>query len=304
MKKMIRLLCGVLLFSALLIITKNEYGYLLAGDNYGMPELIEKQEIDNLFIGSSMFRQGLDIHVLEEALGESVYILSYNGNQPVFMAEELEYLLEHGVRIKNLYVDLYAYTAAANPWISDTKMFLDTDIQFKMKTWNLMKENNEVEFRHFYEMFVTANNEYLLTYPINRRLLSSQFYKGGSLLKPVGREAEYLDTLDLGTREGLNQIQMDAYRKIKALAENAGIRLRFLETPKYEKLYADSRRGGYPELLEELEAMVYEENIPYLSTEELSFDCTDGQNFQDLIHLSAKGREDYSRQLCKMIASK
>lgn len=158
----------MLLVSALLVITKNEYGYLLSGDNYGMPELIEKHEVDNLFIGSSMFRQGLDIHVLEEALGESVYILSYNGNQPVFMAEELEYLLEHGVKIKNLYIDLYAYTAAASPWISDTKMFLDTDIQFKRNTWNLMKEHNEMELKHFYEMFVTANNEYLLTYPVNR----------------------------------------------------------------------------------------------------------------------------------------
>lgn len=300
---MIRVLCGAILLSALLIIVKNEYGCLLSGDNYGMPEIIKEQKIDNLFIGSSMFRQGLDIHVLEKFLGESVYILSYNGNQPVFMAEELEYLLEHGVTIKNLYIDLYAYTAAARPWISDTKIFLDTDIRFKRNAWNLMKEHNEVKFQHFYEMFVTANNEQLLTYPINRRILSAQFYKGGSLLKPAGQEKEYLDTLDLGLREGLDEVQIEGYRKMKRLADSYGICLVFLETPKYEKLYKDSRKGGYPELLKALETMASEETIPYLAADALAFDCTDGQNFQDLIHLSAKGRESYSRQLCETIIS-
>lgn len=91
---------------------------------------------------------------------------------------------------------------------------------------------------------------------------------------------------------------------MKQLADSHGIRLFFLETPKYEKLYADSRGGGYPELLEELEAMVYEEKVPYLPADILLFDCTDGENFQDLIHLSAKGRESYSRQLCETITSK
>ena len=88
-----------------------------------MPALIKQEEVDHLFIGSSMFRQGLDIDALEENLDGSVYVLSYNGNQPVFMAKELEYLIDHGVKIKNLYIDFYAYTLTAVPWISDTKCF-------------------------------------------------------------------------------------------------------------------------------------------------------------------------------------
>lgn len=303
MRKMIRLLCGVLLFMAFFVITKNEYGYLLSGDNYGMEELIRKQEADNLFIGSSMFRQGLDIHILEKNLGESVYILSYNGNQPVFMAEELEYLLNHGVKVKNLYIDLYAYTAAASPWISDTKMFLDTDMHFKRNAWTLMKENNNVDFRQFYEMFVTANNDQLFAYPLNHKVVSSQFYKGGSLLQPAGREKAYLDGLDLGVRDGLNARQLEGYGKIKELAERNGIHLLFLETPKYEKLYEDRRTGGYPELLNQLETMAAKEHISCLEAGQLSFNCTDGKNFQDLIHLSAQGRERYSRQLCERINS-
>lgn len=301
MRKMIRLLCGVLLFMALFIITKNEYGYLLSGNNYGMPELIKEHEIDNLFIGSSMFRQGLDIGVLEKNLGESVYILSYNGNQPVFMAEELQYLLEHGVKIKNLYIDMYAYTASAGPWVSDTKMFLDTDLQFKFHVWKILSGEHTVGFRQMYEMFVTANNEQLLTYPINHSLIASQFYKGGSLLKPSGQTKAYLDRLDLGVRDGINKKQAEGYRRIKVLADRYNIRLLFLETPKYEKLYEDRRRGGYPELLNKLEDMASEEKVQCIPAEALSFDCTDGANFQDLIHLSAQGRKMYTRQLCGML---
>ena len=42
---------------------------------------VKKKSVDHLFIGSSMFRQGLSIDVLEEMLEGEVYILSYNGNQ-------------------------------------------------------------------------------------------------------------------------------------------------------------------------------------------------------------------------------
>ena len=149
MKKIITTVVSVILAVALVIVLKNQYGSIFAGNTYGMPAAIEKGKIDHLFIGSSMFRQGLDIDALEENLDGEVYILSYNGNQPVFMAKELEYLLEQGLEIENLYIDFYAYTLTAVPWISDTKMFLDTDLAFKMDAWKIMSENNEVGFKDF-----------------------------------------------------------------------------------------------------------------------------------------------------------
>lgn len=69
-----------LLFTGL----KNEYARFLPGGDYGMSPLVETGGAQHVFIGSSMFRQGLDIRILEEELGESVYVLSYNGNQPLF----------------------------------------------------------------------------------------------------------------------------------------------------------------------------------------------------------------------------
>lgn len=302
MKKILTTVAAVIVAVALVIVLKNQYGSIFAGNTYGMPAIIEQGEVEHLFIGSSMFRQGLDIDALEENLDGSVYVLSYNGNQPVFMAKELEYMLEHGLKIKNLYIDFYAYTLTAIPWISDTKMFLDTDLSFKMDAWKLMAENNDVGLKDFYEMFVTANNEQILMYPINNAIVSSQFRNGGSLLYMAGQTKGHLDTLDLGVRDGLFESQLAGYDKIVELAKKYDINLLFIETPKYEKLLSDTREGCYSELLGEMISWADSAGAKYLLAEEFDFDHAEGANFQDLIHLSGQGRKTYCEMLAKYIS--
>ena len=299
MKKLVTTIGAVLLAVTLLVVLKNQYGSVFAGNTYGMPAAIKMGEIEHLFIGSSMFRQGMDIDVLEENLDGNVFILSYNGNQPVFMAEELEYLLEQGVKIENLYIDFYAFTLTAVPWISDTKMFLDTDLAFKKEAWEIMSAHNEVSVNDFYEMFVTANNEQIFMFPVNNALVSSQFRNGGSLMAPAGQSEEHLDTLDLGVRDGLFASQLAGYEKIMELCKAHGIRLLFIETPKYEKLLNDTREGAYPELLEEMVSWAEGHHASYLLAEEFDFDHANGENFQDLIHLSGQGRKNYCKLLCR-----
>lgn len=294
----------------LLVVLKNEYARLLPVSTYGMQAAIERRETENLFIGSSMFRQGLSIDVLEEDLPGSSYILSYNGNQPALMAMELAYMLEEGLEVKNLYIDLYPYTAAADPWISDTKILLDTDLDFKIQAWRLMAENSGASFSDFFEFFVTANNEQLLTYPINNALVSSQFRNGGTLLQQEGSTREELYALGmLGSRDGLHEAQMEGYRKIAALAEEYGLNLYFLETPKYERMYADP---DYMELyqlcLEEVQRLKAEWNgsgsFEVICAEDLDFDSSDAGNFRDLIHLSSAGRTEYTQLLCGALKSR
>lgn len=310
MKRILLTIGGALLAAFLLVVLKNEYARLLPVSTYGMQAAIEREETENLFIGSSMFRQGLSIDVLEEELPGSSYILSYNGNQPALMAMELAYMLEEGLEVKNLYIDLYPYTAAADPWISDTKILLDTDLDFKIQAWRLMAENSGASFSDFFEFFVTANNEQLLTYPINNALVSSQFRNGGTLLQQEGSTREELYALGmLGSRNGLHEAQMEGYGKIAALAEEYGLNLYFLETPKYERMYADP---DYMELyqlcLEEVQRLKAEWNgsgsFEVLCAEDLDFDSSDAGNFQDLIHLSSAGRTEYTRLLCGALKSR
>ena len=303
MKKILTTVAAVLVAVALMIVLKNQYGSIFAGSTYGMPAAVKKGEIDHLFIGSSMFRQGLDIDALEENLDGEVYVLSYNGNQPVFMAKELEYLLEEGLKINNLYIDFYAYTLTAVPWISDTKMFLDTDLGFKMDAWKIMSENNEVGLKDFYEMFVTANNEQIIMYPINNAIVSSQFRNGGSLMAPAGQSKEHLDSLDLGVRDGLFESQLAGYNRIVELAEAYDINLLFIETPKYEKMLKDTREGCYSDLLNEMIAWAKQADAKYLLADTFAFDHADAANFQDLIHLSGQGRRTYCQMLSEYIGN-
>lgn len=303
MKRVLKTVIAAFVIALALILAKNEYARLLPASTYGMQAVIRKECVDNLFIGSSMFRQGLDIDVLEEKLPGSSYILAYNGNQPALMAMELQYMLEQGLEIRNLYIDLYPYTAAADPWISDTKILLDTDLKFKAKAWKLMKGSG-AGFGDFYEFFVTANNEQLLTYPINNRLVSSQFRNGGSLIRQPGKTREELYALGtLGSREGVNRAQAEGYGRIAALAEEYGLNLWFLETPKYERMYGDE---DYQKLYTEALSLVKElqrgwtgdGDFRILCAEELDFDTSEAGCYQDLIHLSAEGRETYTKLLC------
>ena len=51
------------------IFVKNQFSYCLMHDcNYGMEALIRDGSVDNLFVGSSTFRQGLDIDILEDLM--------------------------------------------------------------------------------------------------------------------------------------------------------------------------------------------------------------------------------------------
>ena len=309
MKRILLTIAGALLAALLLVLVKNEYARLLPVSTYGMQAAIAQGETENLFIGSSMFRQGLSIDVLEEGLPGSSYILSYNGNQPALMAMELEYMLEEGLEVKSLYIDLYPYTAAADPWLSDTKLLLDTDLDFKLRAWELMRRSSGASFSDFYEFFVTANNEQLLTYPVNNALVSSQFRNGGTLLEQAGRTREELYALGtLGSRDGLNEVQVEGYRRLAALAEEYDLNLYFLETPKYERMYADE---DYLELyglcLETVRGLEKEWNgkgsFRIICAEDLDFDSSDAGNFQDLIHLSAAGRTEYTRLLCGAVKS-
>ena len=306
MKHMGKTLLGILLAVLLLTGIKNEYARFLPVSSYGMQAAIGKKSVDHLFIGSSMFRQGLSIDVLEEELEGSVYILSYNGNQPAFMAMELEYMLKEGLEVGTLYVDLYPYTAAATPWISDTKILLDTDLGFKIDAWELMAANNDTKFLDFYELFVTANNEQLMTYPIHNRLVSAQFRNGGNILTPGGQTKEHLDSLGmLGGREGIQETQMEGYKKILELAEDHGIRVCFIETPKYERMYQDADYMGlYEECTKEVRKLTEADvkDTSLILAEELGFDFSEPACFQDLIHLSTEGRTLYTRLLCERLA--
>lgn len=279
---------------------KNFIGYRFLNTSNGMQAAISQKNIDSLFLGSSLFRQGIDIVTLEEGLEGNSFVMSYNGNQPVQMKEELEMLLRNHVGISNLYVDLYVYSSALRPAISDTRFIWDMDMEGKLSVFGDMVTYSEAGFSEFVDFFITSNNKYMICYPIFQMVSKNEFYKGGNMRETLGSTKEILDSLQTpGDREGIDETQKKALEDIIAICEREQIELCFIEIPKYQTL---AEADYYVRLHKELEAVV--ENAEYVSAEQVGFDNTNPEYYQDLFHLSAKGRREYTRLLIEKITGR
>ena len=306
MKRLFIAILLSLIAIAALIAAKNEYARLLPSAGTGMSALVQQGHIDHLFVGASTFRKGLDIEVLEQMPGQS-YILTYNGNQPIFMQMQLEYLLRNHVTIGHLYIDFYPYTVAQIPSLSDTRLLADTDTRFKLALSQQLSQvpNQSISDRltQLYELFVSSNNTILLWYPIYRKVNLSRNRNGGLLhmSKQTGSTKEYLDNLPhFGKRDGLQQQQMEAIRRIIELCNQNQIRLHFVEIPKYHALLQDP---DYIEYADTISSFIQENanDDIVIRADQIELDTTNPAHFNDLVHMSGVGAHAYSEALVQKI---
>ena len=322
MKRIVRTIVITVLTCLLFIILKNEYGRLLLSNaNFGMQVLIAESRDENyegvdLFVGSSMFRMGLDIHELYGTMGGNEFLLNYNGNQPFLEYREIQYLLDSGVEIKHLYMDMYAFSAANEPWLEDERILLQTNMAFKKNVWKEMYNTGNAGVKDFWEMFVTANNDSLLTWPIYYYLINDSSYRGGNLRENPGTTKEILGTLGMpiAANRTIQGDQREYLSKIIDICNDREIPLTFLETPKYIDM---AQNEEYIDLMEEYVTLLQERNVEYYLSEatyrqlseQMGSDLSCGENhvvlfdseeasfFTDYIHLSADGKKEYSHNL-------
>lgn len=299
MKKYVKAIAVGLLTALCFLSVKNFIAYKFPNSSSGMQAAIRQERIEHLFIGSSLFRQGIDIYTAEEMLEGNCFVLSYNGNQPVQMLEELNMLLRNDVKIDNLYMDLYVYSSALRPAISDTKLIWDLDFRGKCKVYQDMVTYSEAGFTEFTDVFISANNEYMLLYPVFNTVMKKEFYKGGNIRETSGSTSEILDHLvSPGERVGIDSTQKQALHKIIRICEEEDINLCFAEVPKY---YTLDEANYYIRLRAELEEVVSEKRI--IKASDLLFDNRNPSYYQDLFHLSAEGRRTYTKLLIEAAES-
>ena len=302
----------MLTFLALIVIlyVRNQYSsVLLTNSTYGMPALIKQGHIENLYIGSSMFRQGIDIMALEEKNPGSNYILAYNGNQPVLEYYELKKLIDNGVIIDNLYVDMYVYSAWAEPKISDEKLLFELNNAEKWNLWNLCQADDSTpNLESLWRMFITSNNELLLTWPISNVAVNSQFYRGGSLNQATNSNADILNASAIQQiGQNMNMLQEDSLNKLIDLAQANQINIVFVETPKYQSVEKDS---SYIEAMQIYVTLLEEKNVSYLISDMLSeyippskngtyytFEHNKSLNYSDTLHMSNDGKKIFTKLL-------
>lgn len=311
MRKHGKWIVTTLIICIVILWVKGEFtSVLVKNANYGMQAAISCDSIEFLFLGSSMFRQGIDIYELEEGYGENCYILSYNGNQPASELLQLEYLLEHDVTIDTLYLDMYAYGASKEPSISDEKIFLEMNLKEKWKYWNLIRNTTGVGAEEFWNIFVTSNNDQLLIWPVNSYLVNQRFYKGGNIVESASATREELEQEKIINIEtSINDIQREAIMSIVQIARENQIRIIFIETPKYATAVQDNNylelMRQYLELLDELqcEYLLSSETAKQLQMvgKTVRFDSENPVYFADSMHLSSEGRRTYTSELIKVM---
>ena len=292
-----RILCVILyifvLFSILLI--KNQYSsLLLKHSNYGMEALISKGKIDYLFVGSSTFRQGLDIEVLEKELDNDSYILTYNGNQPCTEYIEIKKLIENDVSINNLFIDMYPITLCREPGLDDEKLLMELSIKEKCELYDLLSSKTPDVF---WRTFISSNNEQIITWPVNKYLVDTQFKKGGTLVHNNGMSEEAYNSLPLYDFNGtINSVQLDSLIGIIDLCHSNGINLIFVETPKTDSIVMSA---GYNDIMEQYERFLNEKNV---SVVRYTGDGMQYSDFADEIHLSFEGRVKFTKKLIESYA--
>lgn len=301
-------------FCILILLIKNQFSsLLLAHSSYGMPALIRQGKIENLYIGSSMFRQGLDIKTLENIMPDKNYILAYNGNQPALEYYQLEYLLKNNVKIDHLYIDMYVYSAWEAPELSDEKLLLEIGLKEKWDLWNLLHNESQADFEHLFRMFISSNNELLLTWPLSSPLINSQFYKGGALTTPSSATADVLAHSGVPVIESnMNEIQEYYIHQIIQLAQNNNISVTFIETPKYAVIASND---SYLSAMKKYVQLADQEKVPYLISENTAhflgnissasdyyaFCHENADYFMDSIHLSYDGRVAFTEIISHFI---
>lgn len=314
MKKNKLIICVMIVF-ILLLYVKNQFSpWLLRHSSYGMPALIYRHSIDDLFIGSSMFRQGIDIQTMETGSQDSsYYILAYNGNQPSTEYFQLDHLLKHDVKIKTLYIDMYVYSAYTEPKISDEKLFLELDLGEKWELFNIISHSAPTDtISSFFELFVQSNNELLALWPLNSLLLNRQFHNGGSLLVSGHASAQELSNLSIPKiASDMNPDQQKYLSELIALARENQIEIMFIETPKYDSV---ANSSSYLDSMKSYITFLDRQNVPYIISQNTydqitlsnglpipyTFDHGNAEYFSDLLHLSHKGRVAFTQKLADL----
>ena len=280
----------------------------MASGNFGIEAIVEKGKVSHLFIGSSMFRAGMQA---DDVKADDMYLIAYDGNQPYLIYKIVSYLLQKGVKIENLYCDMYAYAAVSKPSIFDERIFLDTAPSFQLDVLDEVKTYGTGGFGTYYDALVTSNMEVLATWPVSYRLINARYDRGASLpSNEKGQAAEDLlaSKVDASPLD-LNERQVYYINEIISLVQENGINLCFIETPKYRKVTEET---SYPVIMAKYAALlkgtkiVMDENTcakipPNTEIIKYPFDDDNAEYFSDLLHLSGIGRGLFSKGLHKLL---
>jgi hypothetical protein len=302
-KDIASVLCIGLVFVVVTLV-KFQYSHLLPSKTSGLSGNVREHNIDYLFMGSSLIRYSIDIRSYEEETLTSAYCLSYNGLRPDLAVELLDWLANTGdIRIGTVVMETYPYMVWGSFKLEDTRAFNDSPAEVKKRILKLLSSNASYGFASFYDLLVTEGNESMITYPITSSLIEYRSYKGGLAkgylpgLESFRTETEPVPFDSTIASAGL---RTDAFLRAIDICRKKGIRLVFLEPmlPGYVQ-NGKTYRFCKERIIEVLQAA----GSSVLESSRVSMSSADPSLFYDAMHLSAKGREIWTREIVRILPS-
>ena len=303
MKKVIITLAVAFIIIAAAVAFKNVYSCEMPIRNRGIHDAIKTGDLDILFIGSSTFRANIDMPSMDEAYNGRVYDISYGGNQLVATVIQYDEIKRRSGNDYGLMVfELGPMMLTQEVALSDTRVIWDLTWEGKKALWDSMYAAGNTDFPMMYEYFVTSGMDDLITFPVTEPFYGTRYYKGAKTDETTspGKVVLEGEEFDISGKT-LIQAQADAVADIISECRRDGQEFIFLESPCYYRLQKDPTFMKYRE---EYIRILDENNAPYILATDVDFDSSDPELFEDMNHMSAKGRREYTAVLIPVLEEK
>ncbi len=186
--------------------------------------------------------------------------------------------------------------------LSDSRVIWDLSFEGKKELWESMYDAGNTDFPMMYEYFITSGMDDLITFPVTEPFYGTRYYKGAKTdetLSP-GRDALEREEFDISDKT-LVEAQAEAVVNIINKCRADGQEFLFLESPCYYRLQEDP---AFKKYREEYIRLLDENDAPYILASDVDFDSKDAELFEDMNHMSAKGRREYTAELIRALEDK
>lgn len=265
----------------------------------GIPGLLALENVDYLFMGSSLTRQSYNIKMIEDEYYTSAFACSYNGMDTVFAGKVLKYLLGHSkVRIGTLVMEAYPYKLFSPPSsLEDIRLFNASSAELKIEFLRDMY-NSEHNLKKLYTLLVLSGNEDIVGAPFTYKILEKMSYRGTYVGKVMPGEYKLVPGKERAEVPHTFQGQYDSYLDLIELCRENNIKLIFIE-PFVPYYFQNGEK--YTAGKEVLTRLLAEKGAVFISNKMIQMDNKDPSLFSGGIHLSGKGRDLWSREIMKRI---
>jgi hypothetical protein len=288
-------IAAIALFMSL-VAAKFHFEHLLAPADSGIEGALRMPHIDILLFGSSHTRQGYDAKLLETATAKQVFVLAYDGLDPVAMLPLMKAILSDAAhRPGYLVIEANCVRLAHAPDIEDPRLFFEAppEVKRSLIADYLRTHQGMPAYLDVFSLIANRGNDLILTWPLVHRYIDALSYHGGYIGKNMGGlSAAAFDGLTVplpGDRA--NPQQLAALRAVISLAKTEHIAVLLVDTPMPTPVAAEPSIRA---LRREFQDLAAAERIPYVD-ETSGFPTDDPSLFHDAAHLSSAGRDRYTR---------